>query len=88
MLHGRGGHYTCTRWCCLSKDIFSYDLRTLLCPPLVGALLCLLELGASADSGTAAPDRVGKASPSVSVFARTPLCLTHVSIVDVSPVMF
>ena len=26
------------------------------------------------DAGTAAPDRVGKASPSVSIFARAPLC--------------
>ena len=44
MLHRRGGHHTCTRRYCLSNDIFSYDLRTLLFPPLVGALLCLLGL--------------------------------------------
>ena len=40
-----------------------------------GALRCPAGTGSEpADSGTAAPGRVGKASPSVSIFARAPLC--------------
>ena len=39
-LHRRGGRHTCTRRHCVSKDIISYDLRTLLFPPLVRALRC------------------------------------------------
>ena len=54
MLHRRGGHDTCTRRYCLSKDILSYDLRTLLFPPLVAG-----TGSEPADSGTAAPGRVG-----------------------------
>ena len=42
----QGGHHTRTRRYCLSKDIFSYNLRTLLFPPLEAARLCRLELGA------------------------------------------
>ena len=40
----RGRYHTCTRRYCLSKDIFSYDLRTLLFPPLEAARLRRLEL--------------------------------------------
>ena len=73
-LRRRGGHHTCTSQCCLSKDISNYDLRTPHFPPLAVALVTLVCLHEPADSVSAAPCRAGKASPSVSIFARAPVC--------------
>ena len=71
MLPHKAGRITSNSQWCLSRGIFNYDHKQW------GLATCQSTSGCTGDTDAAeqpAPRRIGKASPSVSIFARDPLC--------------
>ena len=75
VLHHRGGLHLCSSQCCQSKGIHPFTTSGHHTPLFWKWLWSTRgDASGTVDTEQAAPRRVGKASQSVSIFARAPVC--------------